>query len=305
MRKLNLNKTSDLLKLKESLNKTIDNMVAEKNLNEKINSISGLSFQEYKALFESVMPDLCSNANGKNIIASYVKLIKENKAINTIYKVLERTGINGEYDGKDACNVISEAIKHIDTIQLSEGEAVMYEICKKAFSSSKNTSSELIDNVLSENKNINDAIKYFTKNGGKTNLDNLSEEVKNLRILREFIESKQVKVEGNTELTKSNNELISDYNDILEQAETDTEKKVINDIFMCGLSGGNKESLFESYKNECIKSINSKKCDDDINRKSRLHGIKTQLETKKYNEETLKEDLQKLLELNGALTEED
>lgn len=305
MKKLNLDKTSDLLKLKESLNKTIDNMIANKELNEKINSISNLSFQEYKSLFEAVMPDLCNNANGKKIIASYVKLIRENKAINTIYKVLERSGISENYDVKDACYVISEAINHINRKELSDGEKKMYEIYKEAIANSKNISGTLIDEVLSENKSINDAIKYFVKDNKNNAIDKLNENLKNMRVLREFIESKPVKESSNETGEKTNEELISEYNNILESSESETEKKIVNDVFMCGLTGGSKESLFESYKNECIKAIDDNDCGEDIEKKTRLHGIKKQLESKKYNEETLKEDLQKLLELKNALTEED
>ena len=131
MKKLDLNTSKDLFELKESLNKVIDKKIAEQKLQEKINSIQNLSFGEYKVLFEDVMPNLSDDVEGKKIIASYVKLLKENKSINLIYKILE----NKEYSTDDTnalSYALSDILENIDKNLLREGEHKMYEIYKNA-----------------------------------------------------------------------------------------------------------------------------------------------------------------------------
>ena len=61
-----------------------------------------------------------------------------------------------------------------------------------------------------------------------------------------------------------------------------------------------KETLFETYKNDCISTIDEISDDDN---KSRLFAMKQQLSEKKYNEETLIEDLFNLAELKKTLLE--
>ena len=83
MKKSEIKTVNDLVSLKESFNKILDNKIEEKKLAEKISEISNMNFGEVKSLFEGVSYKLFDN--NKKCIADYVKTIKENKDLKTLY----------------------------------------------------------------------------------------------------------------------------------------------------------------------------------------------------------------------------
>lgn len=306
MKQLDLNNSKDLTSLKESLNAVIDKKIAEQQLTEKLNSLKGLSFGEYKSLFESVMSDLCDSVEGKKILGSYVSLIKENKAINSVYRVLEGTGFNNCDDATITAYTVGGLLENINKKQLLEGEKKMYNILMSACQATgKVITCESIDNTLNENKVLNNAVSYLSHKANSTSVKSINEKSNSIKALSDFInECKQNPGDVITE-SKTNSELMSDLNSLLENnAHSEWENAVINDIMVCSAAGGDKSQLFETYKNKCISIIDEMDDDDDVNKKARLHGMKQQLMEKKYNQDTLIDDLFRLAELSETLNEE-
>ena len=300
MKKLDLNTSKDLFELKESLNKVIGKKIAEQKLQEKINSIQNLSFGEYKVLFEDVMPNLSDDVEGKKIIASYVKLLKENKSINLIYKILE----NKEYSTDDTnalSYALSDILENIDKNLLREGEHKMYEIYKNACSHTNvSTNCETIDKVLNENAKINNAISYLTHKSNKNSIKHLNERISSVKSLNEFINEHKHSNDDTNIIQKPFAETIDDLNNLLENVENDWEREVLKDISLYNMSGRDKSELFETYKTKCIEAIDSFDSDDTTER-SRLYGMKQQLSEKVYREESLCDDLLKLAELRKTI----
>ena len=306
MKQLDLNNSKDLTSLKESLNAVIDKKIAEQQLTEKLDSLKGLSFGEYKSLFECVMPGLCDTVEGKKILGSYVSLIKENKAVNSIYRVLEGTSFSNCDDATITAYAIGGLLENVNKKQLLEGEKKMYNILMRAcHATGKPITCESIDNALNESKTLNDAVSYLSHHANSTNVKTINEKSHSIKVLSEFIN--ECKEDANQVITenKTNSELMSDLNSLLENnSHSKWENDVIKDIMVCNAAGNDKSQLFETYKNKCISIIDEMDDDDDVSKKARLHGMKQQLMEKKYNQETLIDDLFKLAELSETLTEE-
>ena len=77
---------------------------------------------------------------------------------------------------------------------------------------------------------------------------------------------------------------------------------MLRDLSLCYISNGDKSELFETYKNDCINTIDGLS-DGDLDKSTRLYAMKQQLQEKKFNEETLTDDLFKLAELKETLIE--
>jgi len=297
MKKVNLNTSETLSQLKESFNKTIDKKIKKVQLTEKLKEMDGFSFCESKMLFDTLLDKLYENTRGKKLITSYIKLIKENKSINNVYRIMESFGKLNNTNPTLTAYLIGEMCNNINRKELSGGEKKMNTILKEAVKIN-GMSVEDINNIVNENKKITDNISYFCKNKMKSS--NLNESIKIINSISELLNENKV----NT-LDESNNvdnkTLMRDLNNLMNNDLTLWENKVIKDISMCTMSDGNKEELFETYKNDCISTIDGMLDDSDVDATSRLFSMKQQLSEKKYSEETLTDDLFKLAELKETL----
>ena len=301
MKKLDLNNSKDLLSLKESLNKKIDEQIAKQQLSEKIDSLKGLSFGEYKVLFESTLDDIYDTESGKKLIASYVKLLKENKSINSLYRLFESIREVNPDKSSFTAYALADVCEGVDRKVLCEGEKKMYNICKAALKESKNTTCDGIDEILSGAKLLNESVSFLTHKSDKSDLKKVGKRAECISTLYESI-NKNEEINKTVNESKSNKELLSDLNALLENTNQTWEKRVLNDLSMCYMSNGDKSELFETYKNDCISTIDEMS-GDDLDKDTRLHAMKVQLMEKKYSEETLTDDLFKLAELKETLIE--
>jgi hypothetical protein len=302
MKQIDINKSADLIALKESLNNVIDKKIASQRLSEKLNEMKNLSFGEYKSLYDDIIDKL----SGINIsesmksLASYVKLLKENKAIRSVYKIIDRVGLDTSSDPTITAYAWATILESVDKKQLKEGEKKMYDIYKNACNLVDGITPERIDTVLAESKTINDAVKYLTRNSNSSNINKLNERVSSINALSNLVKESKTIEKPKIDNEKPNDDLISELNEIFVNEYKDWENKVLRDLSICYASGSDTKELFENYKTSCIEAIDSVN-DDDLTTKSRLHGMKQQLMEKEYNQETIQEDLFKLAELKETI----
>ncbi len=302
MKQIDINKSEDLIALKESLNNVIDKKIANQRLSEKLNEMKNLSFGEYKSLYDDIIDKL----SGINIsesmksLASYVKLLKENKAIRSIYKIIDRVGLDTTSDPTITAYAWATILESVDKKQLKDGEKKMYDIYKNACNLVDGITPERIDTVLAESKTINDAVKYLTRNSNSSNINKLNERVSSINALSNLIKESITIEKPKMDNEKPTDDLISELNEIFVNEYKDWENKVLRDLSICYASGSDTKELFENYKTSCIEAIDSVN-DDDLTTKSRLHGMKQQLMEKEYNQETIQEDLFKLAELKETI----
>ena len=303
MKELDINKSADLLALKESLNNVIDKKISEQRLSEKLTEMKNLSFGEYKSLYEDTITTLFETNEGKKSLAAYTKLLKENEAIKSVYRVIDRVGLDVNADPTITAYAWATILEGVDKKQLKEGENKMYEIYKEACKIAGNVTPERIDTVLSENKGLNDAVKYLTHTSNGSNIKMLNERVNSIGVLSNLLKERVVTEEVKTETIQDSKEILSQLNSAFVNEYKDWENKVLKDLSVCYISGSDTKDLFESYKTSCIEAIDSID-DDDLTTKSRLHGMKQQLMEKTYNEDTLQDDLFKLAELRETILAE-
>ena len=304
MKKLDLNNSKDLSALKESLNRTIDKRIAEQRLNEKFDEISNLSFGEYKSLYEDTLTKLSESIEGKKNIASYVKMLRENNALKTVYRILEHANVRKDADSNIVAYGLAQILENINKPQLQEGESKMFDIYKQACSIVGDVTPERIDTVLAEGREVNDAVKFLVNEGKTSNIDLLSERAYSIGVLGKLIEEGKKETVEESINEKTTSELVSDLCNLFESGNSDWENRVLSDLSVCCMSNGNIEELFESYKQACIDTIDQLDENSDFDKKSRLHGMKQQLSEKTYNKETVTDDLFKLAELKETLLSE-
>ena len=305
MKQIDINKSKDLIALKESLNNVIDKKIAQQRLSEKLNEMKTLSFGEYKALYDDIINDLSDiNLNeSMKSLASYVKLLKENKAIRSVYKIIDHVGLDTTSDPTITAYAWATILESVDKKQLKEGEQKMYNIYKNACNMVDGITPERIDSVLAESKSVNDAVKYLTHQSNSSNINKLNERVSSINALSNLIKESTKTEKAQIDSEKNNVDLISELNEIFVNEYKEWENKVLKDLSICYASGSDTKELFEQYKTSCIEAIDS--IDDaDLTTKSRLHGMKQQLMEKEYNKETLQEDLFKLAELKETILSE-
>jgi len=184
-----------------------------------------------------------------------------------------------------------------DHKELNEGKVALSKIVSKTINEVGITSEE-VNSLLNEKKELHESIEFLINNS--KNVSRLNESIKKLQIISEEISKNECQT-----IEKSNKELMNDLNNLMESSEhTSWENRVIKDLALSNLSNGSKEELFEQYKNDCISKIDSICEDKGVSEASRFFAMKEQLNEKKFNEETLVDDLLKLSELNETLISE-
>ena len=298
MKNINIKNSSDLERLKESFNKTLDNRIKAEKLNEKISELDTLGLGETKALFEGVSDRLFDNH--KNCVAKYIKTIKENKALKTLYSLyecaLKPSRVNDVNLLVSSMVSISEGV---DKKALKEGLSKLNSVVKECVVKS-NIDSETIDEILSNNKELNEALDFVFTN--KKNTKNLFEYTNNLqRIVQHINENMAEEVEESEE--KCNEELIGDLNEAISR-ENSWETEALRDLTLCFLSESSKEDLFNQYKSDCMNILEEKIAEsDNIEEHARFTSMKESLCKKQYNENVLKESILKMAELKYTLSE--
>ena len=300
MKKDIIKNSSDLIKLKESFNKSFDKQIKVYKLQEKISNFDALNFGEVKALFEGVSDKLFDNH--KDCVAKYIKTIKENKDLKTLYVLFENALKPSRVD--DVNQLVSSMVaisESLDKKSLNEGLNNLRTILKESVLNASVTSED-IDFILNENKEINDSLSYILTN--KKTAKNLFEHTNKTSSVVRYINENMTDEAVISEDAKSNNELINDLNEAI-SCGTQWETDAIRDLTLCYLSESSSEELFNNYKNECLSLLEEKISDaDTLEEGVRFSSMKESLSKKQYDKDKLKESILTLAELKHTLVSE-
>ena len=162
-------------------------------------------------------------------------------------------------------------------------------------------SSSDLENIINESKNdVNSSIEYLLS--VKRTASNVNDRVKSMKLLEGKVNDANIVNESIVDNRKAS-ELVNDLSNITDGLE-ERQKRVVNDISKYILENKTKEDLFNDYKEECINTINesiNNAEDGNFETVSQLKGMVSQLSEKKYNKETVNEDLFMLSELRQTL----
>ena len=302
MKKINLNKSTDLQKLQESINTILEARISNAKREEIIESFSKLPLGSLGDIFSSVAEKIFESADGKKVIAKYVKTLRENADLRNAFSIYHITS-----SPKHVSNVplfISETLSICSDINkkiLNEGKKELSKVVAEAVRVA-GLSREEIENAISENKTVNEAIEYLT--GNKKTAKNIYEYVKSVEAITEHVANvlpeENVLEEGQT--VKSLSESLAST--ISESELEPWENETVWDIVSTKLSQGSKSGLFESYKKKCLDVMDTiLESQENVAEKSRISAMRTQLESKNYSEDSFTEDIFNLSKLCHTLSE--
>lgn len=301
MKDFDLGKIDNLLKLKESLNNVIDGRINGVRLSESVASIDEMPFLAVNSIFEGITDKLYESKNGKSLIKKYVKALKEGKELKNVYKLYNVL--------KGTSNVSNPSLFLQESISLSEpkdkekyltGLNKVREIVKECVKEVSLTSDEINGFFETYKGSVNESIDYIVNN--RKTFKNLDEYVQSMSNIASYITENKTNKGKSVNESKKVSELVGELDKILGEGMEAWESRVVKDIAMSEINGKTKEALFEEYKEKCMSAIDNGINGTDTEKASRLMEMKSRLGSKKFNEETVNEDLLKLSELMDTLS---
>ena len=294
------NNISELERIRKVFNSVVDKEQELNRIHSLKESVEELSIPELKQVYESISDKLYATDGGKKLLSKYIKLVTENKTMQTEYVIVN--GIYSPMDVMDTPMYITELFdihgKRDKEYKAKKGKLV--DLLKECIDT-VNVSSSDLENIINESKNdVNSSIEYLLS--VKRTASNVNDRVKSMKLLEGKVNDANIVNESVVDNRKAS-ELVNDLSNVTDGLE-EWQKRVVNDISKYILENKTKEDLFNDYKAECINTINesiNNTEDGNFETVSQLKGMVSQLSEKKYNKETVNEDLFMLSELRQTL----
>lgn len=296
-----MDKIEALNKLKAQLNEAFDRKISETKKGRIVEHLSEQPMYVLRAIFESVCDKLLDASNGEAVIKNYITLIKENSDLWNAYIVA-----NSIKNPRNVNNIKSftdmsvNVLKECNSEKYRNGIKKLSDVIKEAIKES-NISYDELDSIINESKTqINESIDYIVNNNFKAG--NIVDWTNMVGNISDYVEKNNMMLEEKETDGKTSEELLSELNETLNESRSNEwESKVLNDMSMCILSGRDKSELFEEYRTRCINTIDAYSEEKSVEERARLNEMKLNLQAKKYNENTLSEDLLKMAELENIM----
>lgn len=291
---------NELERIRKAFNSVVDKEQELNRIHSLKESVEELSIPELKQVYESISDKLYATDGGKKLLSKYIKLVTENKTMQTEYVIVN--GIYSPMDVMDTPMYITELFaihgKRDKEYKAKKGQVV--DLLKECIDTVNMSSSDL-ENIINESKNdVNSSIEYLLSI--KRAASNVNDRVNSMKLLEGKVNDANIVNESIVDNRKAS-ELINDLSNVTDGLE-EWQKRVVNDISKYILENKTKEDLFNDYKTECINTINesiNNTEDGNFETVSQLKGMVSQLSEKKYNKETVNEDLFMLSELRQTL----
>lgn len=252
-------------------------------------------------VFENNSPELYKTKNGRKVIASYIKTIKEDKNLlsqfqlyNTLYNV---------HDLSDSEKFVNEALSIVPNINLDD---VLKSNQKLIDIIQKNNLNEEVE-IDDSTENLFESIEFVLTN--KKSFKTLASYVNATTNITSFINENKNKT--NTDNVVSENidtalnsfmvEIEKKYENVL----TEAEKSFVQELVDAKADSKNEKqrNIFNKCKNEALETINSVLGEADGDVKERLLTIKERLLNREFNESSLVKDVAEMLEIRDTLSE--
>lgn len=296
-----MDKIEALNKLKAQLNEAFDRKISETKKGQIVEHLSEQPMYVLRAIFESVCDKLLDASNGEAVIKNYITLIKENSDLWNAYIVANSIKNPRNVNNiKTFTDMSVNVLKECNSEKYRNGIKKLSDVIKEAIKESNIPYDEL-DSIINESKTqINESIDYIVNNNFKAG--NIVDWTNMVGNISDYVEKNNMMLEEKEYDGKTSEELLSELNETLNESRSNEwESKVLNDMSMCILSGRDKSELFEEYRTRCINTIDAYSDEKSVEERARLNEMKLNLQAKKYNENTLSEDLLKMAELENIM----
>lgn len=293
-----ISKTKDIDSLEEirkNVNDACDKRAEFINMCNRANELSERSFGYIKEAFESLAPELFETKKGKKIMKKYAETISENKNLSSLHTIYEN--IRKMHNGSDIdffVNEISSKNWEINKNTVTEDVNKVGKVLAEAYIMVGNKSEELLP---STNKKLDDALEFIAENK-KTN-KNIAEYSNAVKVIREYIESKEGKETNNSygDIDTTAENLINGFNEKYSNELSENEKNMLKELS----ESDNKESVFNKYKASCQEKLDEeiKKFinDGDSESANKMKKIQEQVSKKVFSEDTVGTDICNLMEM--------
>lgn len=249
------------------------------------------TFGELNFMLESELPKLFMK--NKEALKECTKLMKEDKNLRGAFRLIDALR-NYNCDG-DSHQYVKESI-----------ELAANEINRKTFRESVEKLADLLSKHEIGGYEIDEAtVKYFKDCERvlfeEKKLTNLTEYTNAINSIASYVESnKKPMLESKTVIDTLTEELEKKMANLTEE-----EKTLVQDIidFKKPMVDARQEQLFNRFKNECLRTVDSLMSEANDEEIEGLNSIKEQLENKTYCKETIVQDIANLLEIRDVLTE--
>ena len=241
-------------------------------------------------IFEDALPTLFKT--NKNVIKEFIDTIKNDK--NLLYQFKFHNALKNINEGVDKRVYINEALhllkKNVNIKTLNESNNKIFKLIK--------------ENNIRPSQVINENIlEYFAscdflfKNNSKlNNLNNINE---NLNNVINYCTNKKNVIEPSCNFSNMMESFEAKYKNILTEEEQSLVKEII--AAKSAQANENKVKLFNKFKTECIETINTLLENANTDEKDGLEAIQEQLNNMMFCENTLVQDIAKLLEIRDIL----
>lgn len=235
--------------------------------------------------------------NNKSAVKKIMKTIKEDKNLSAqfnFYKVL------GDYNSN-----ISEKVTPKEYVTKVVNIAKKNISPKTLIESNRKLSKILVENDIKPLCKIdNDKREYFKSCqkliSKKNTFGNVLGIMESKKIVEKYIDENKKEKEKNDNVNIY--EMINKYNDsktFLNEEENELVQQIT--AARSPIAEERKKKLFEKFKNECISKIDSLIKESNEEDKQNLSNLKEQLNSYKFNTDTLVTDIAKLLEIRDVL----
>lgn len=247
------------------------------------------SFGAANDIFESVLSTLF--IKNQNAVKDFVSTVREDKNLQSqfmFYETLKH--YKPEYDrDKYLEEAVELALKKIDNKTLNESNAKLYQVLKK-------------HNIKPDDYLNEDNLKFYhlceTIFANPKSLSNLA------KLNETFNQVAQCMVERaellNEKESKPKTMTVQEFANKCNLTLTESEKSFLS-ILLSTNKEAEREQLYETQRKECLKQIELLLNEADSTTQSRLNSLLASIQAKKYNKETILEDIVKIMEVSEIL----
>lgn len=248
----------------------------------------GRSFGELNSILESRLLDLFKS--NRKALKECTSMIKEDKNLRSAFKFVDALR---RYDcGSDVASYVNESL-----LLASDG------IDKKTFKESVKKLADLLSKYEIGGCSLDEATVEYYRNCDKVltetkKLSNLTEYTNAVNSISGYISSRKERMEETArEMTEALEGRLANL--------TEEDRTLVQDIIdhKQPIVDTRKEQLFNRMKSECISMVDALMNEASDEEKNGLSVIREQIESKVFNNETIVQDIAKLLEIRDILSE--
>lgn len=294
LKKIALNKNLKNLKSIDSLNEAFDNFKKARIHENKMLNKNNATFGLMNYIMESNLEKLLKS--DKKLIKEYIDLVHGDKNLSAQYMLIN--SLNNYSLDNEGKNYINETLSLINTKlnrkTINESNLKLYKFLKK--------NNIINENIDKEIRNLYKNCDYIIKNEKK--VSNLNDISKSINEIADYVEKHKKVITENAKNIKSLDKALNEYNIKYSKILNEDEKELIKEIFNAPeTKSAKKEKLFNNLRNECVGIVNKLIEENANNDKEKLLSLKEGLLNMGYQDESLIQDIARLLEMKEVLSE--